>query len=71
MSNLTELPICPNCKRQVVEVYDLNNNMTYFCHNCRKRVVSEAEIRAWIESGPIEENALAMALEIIQRRRDG
>jgi DNA-directed RNA polymerase subunit RPC12/RpoP len=67
----TKLPTCNGCKREAAEVYDLSNDMTYFCHYCRKRVISEEEIQAWIESGPIDENALAIALEIIQRRRDG
>ena len=71
MSKATKLPTCNECKREAVEVYDLSNNMTYFCHYCRKRVVSEEEIQAWFDSGPISRESLEMALSIIQGRKNG
>ena len=67
MSKLTKLPTCNDCKREAVEVYDLSHSMTYFCHYCRKRVISEAEIQAWFDSGPIKSEFLEQWLSIINK----
>jgi hypothetical protein len=71
MSNVTKLPICKGCEREAVEVYDLSNNLSYFCHYCRERVVSEKEIQEWFESGPIKEETLSVWLDIINRSKNG
>jgi len=71
MSNVTKSPTCKGCKREAVEVYDLNYNLTYFCHYCRKRVISEEEIQAWFDSGPIDKETLTMALSLIQGSKNG
>jgi hypothetical protein len=67
MSKLTKLPTCNGCKREAVEVYDLSNNLSYFCHYCRARVVSEAEIQAWFDSGPIKNEFLQQWLGLINK----
>ena len=71
MSNVSKLPTCGGCKREAVEVYDLKYNLTYFCHYCRKRVVSEQEVQAWFESGPIDKETLELALSLIQGNKNG
>jgi hypothetical protein len=71
MSKATELPTCKGCERAAVEVYDLNYNLTYFCHYCRKRVVSEREIQEWFDSGPIKEKTLSVWLDIIGGSKNG
>ena len=67
MSNVTKLPTCEGCEREAVEVYDLSNNLFYFCHYCRKRVVSEAEVQAWFDSGPIKNEFLQQWLGLINK----
>jgi hypothetical protein len=71
MSKKISLPTCKGCKREAVELYDLNYNLSFFCHYCRKRVISEEEIQAWFDSGPIDKETLEMALSLIQGSKNG
>lgn len=66
-----ELPVCSNCMREATKVYDLSYQVSYFCHFCRARVVSEAEIQAWFDSGPIKEETLSAWLDIIKKSQNG
>ena len=67
MSKKVSLPTCKGCEREAVELYDLNYNLTYFCHYCRKRVISEEEIQTWFDSGPIKSEVLEQWLSIINK----
>ena len=69
MSKKISLPTCKGCEREAVELYDLNYNLTYFCHYCRKRVISEEEIQAWFDSGPIKSEFLEQWLSIINKEK--
>ena len=67
----TKLPVCKTCEREATEVYDFSYNKSYFCHFCRVRVISEEEIQAWFDSGPITKEALEQALSIIRGDKNG
>jgi hypothetical protein len=69
MSKKITLPTCKGCMKEAVEVYDLKYNLTYFCHYCRKRVISEEEIQAWFDSGPIKSEFLEQWLSIINKEK--
>jgi hypothetical protein len=63
----TKLPICKTCEREATEVYDFSYNKSYFCHFCRVRVISEEEIQAWFDSGPIKNEFLQQWLGLINK----
>lgn len=63
----TKLPVCKTCEREATEVYDFSYNKSYFCHYCRARVISEVEIQAWLDSGPIKSEFLQQWLGLINK----
>ena len=66
-----KLPICKTCDREATEVYDTSYNKSFFCHYCRGRVVSEEEIQAWFDSGPIKNEFLQQWLDLIKKEKNG